>query len=468
MNASDIARRVLPKDLYSPLRRWLSARIPLETRMGKQYWSLRAFLQEAQWWDRAAIEHWQLNRLREIVQYAYDNVPGYQTLYKEANVKPEDIMSLDDVRRLPFTTKELLRDNVDDFTSRIIPASQRKYVTTGGSTGTPFGFYHTQTNVWMENAFIHSSWSWIGWDIKHTVAVLRGAFSGSRTAVAEYDEAYRQLLLSSYHLSSETYSQYRNAILRHEPKHLHAYPATATLLADLVLEHDDVGKIVFDSVLLGSENVYTWQSEKLKLAFPDARVHAWYGHTEQAILAPTCEHSNEYHAWPFYGLTETEGNEDKDSPEAASELIGTSFWSTATPLIRYRTGDLAVKAGKICPYCRRQFDIISRIEGRKQDYIVAADGTYITLTGLIFAQHFHAFGQIKNMQLYQEKPGEVVVRIVPRGEFSEENSREIETTMAAAVGSGLVPRVQIVDEIPRTQRGKYRFLEQMLDIRYKE
>lgn len=41
MNASDIARRVLPKDLYSPLRRWLSARIPLETRMGKQYWSLR-------------------------------------------------------------------------------------------------------------------------------------------------------------------------------------------------------------------------------------------------------------------------------------------------------------------------------------------------------------------------------------------------------------------------------------------
>ena len=50
--------------------------------MGKQYWSLRAFLQDAQWWDRAAIEHWQLIRLREIVQYAYDNVPGYQTLYK--------------------------------------------------------------------------------------------------------------------------------------------------------------------------------------------------------------------------------------------------------------------------------------------------------------------------------------------------------------------------------------------------
>lgn len=72
------------------------------------------------------------------------------------------------------------------------------------------------------------------------------------------------------------------------------------------------------------------------------------------------------------------------------------------------------------------------------------------------------------MQLYQEKPGEVVVRIVPRGEFSEENSREIETTMAAAVGSGLVPKVKIVDDIPRTQRGKYRFLEQKLDIRYKE
>jgi phenylacetate-CoA ligase len=110
----------------------------------------------------------------------------------------------------------------------------------------------------------------------------------------------------------------------------------------------------------------------------------------------------------------------------------------------------------------------SRVEGRKQDYVVTANGNYITLTGLIFAQHFHAFGQIRNMQLYQDTLGEVIVRVVPSGEFSREDVKEIETTMAAAVGGGLVPRVQIVDDIPRTQRGKYRFLEQKLDVRYRE
>jgi phenylacetate-CoA ligase len=268
MKATDIARKVLPSRLFIPFRQWLYTQVPLEKRMGKDYWSLRAFLQEAQWWDRAVIEQWQLNRLRQIVQHAYDNVPGYRKLYQEVSVKPEDIVTLNDVRLLPFTTKELLRDNLNDFTARNIPSWQRKYVTTGGSTGIPFGFYHTDTNVWMENAFIHSGWNWVGWNIDQTVAVLRGAFTGSRSAVAAYDAGYRQLLLSSYHISSETYEQYRKAILQWRPKHLHAYPSTATLLADFVLEHDDVGRIVFDSILLGSENVYEWQAQKTEIGVP--------------------------------------------------------------------------------------------------------------------------------------------------------------------------------------------------------
>ena len=149
-------------------------------------------------------------------------------------------------------------------------------------------------------------------------------------------------------------------------------------------------------------------------------------------------------------------------------MVGTSFWSEGTPFIRYRTGDLAERGQIGCARCNRQFEILTRIEGRKQDYVVTTDGGYVTLTALIFAQHFHAFGSIINMQLYQDRVGEVLVKVVPTSAFSDQDINEIKTTMEGAVGGRLSVRVQIVDEIPRTQRGKYRFLEQKLDIKYGE
>ena len=53
----------------------------------------------------------QLERLKSMVAYAYANVPFYKMKYDEAGVRPEDIRTLDDIRRLPFVTKADLRDN---------------------------------------------------------------------------------------------------------------------------------------------------------------------------------------------------------------------------------------------------------------------------------------------------------------------------------------------------------------------
>jgi phenylacetate-CoA ligase len=435
--------------------------------MGKAYWQLKTFLHEAQWWDRERIAAWQLDKLKNIVKYAYKNVPGYRTLYREAKVQPNDITSLADIGQLPFTTKELLRDNLTEFTARNIAPWQRRYATTGGSTGKPFGFYHTSVNVWLENAFIHSGWEWIGWQTGDLSAVLRGSFTGSQKRIYQHNPVRNELLLSTYHLTEFTYKQYIDVLQKYSPKYLQAYPSAVTILADLIFKHRDVGNINFKGIFLGSENIYAWQKEKLKSVFPGARIFGWYGHTEQAILAPMCEASDEYHLWPFYGLTELLNEADENAQEGElGELVGTSFWCNGTPFIRYRTEDIARRGGNNCPQCKRQFDMLERIEGRKQDYVVTNDGGLVTLTGLIFAQHFHAFGATEKMQLYQDKAGEVIVKVVPTSLFSERDSSEIKTRMETAVGGRLKVTVEIVDDIPRTQRGKYRFLEQKLDIGY--
>jgi len=83
---------------------------------------------------------------------------------------------------------------------------------------------------------------------------------------------------------------------------------------------------------------------KFKESFPNSKIFSWYGHAEQVILAPWCEHTNKNHLWPFYGYTEILDEKDEAVKEGEEgELIGTSFHSFITPFIRYRTMDRAIK-----------------------------------------------------------------------------------------------------------------------------
>jgi phenylacetate-CoA ligase len=435
--------------------------------MGRKYWELKAFLQQAQWWDRERIADWQLDRLKEIVEYAYENTPGYHLLYRDAGIEPDDITSLEDLRLLPTTTKELLRDNLEDFTAKSIPSWRRRYVTTGGSTGIPLGFYQTATNRWMENAFMHTGWERAGWQLGDISAVLRGAFVGSEERFWKYHPARRELRLSSYYLTDRTYPEYARKITEFRPQHLQAYPSAVTMLADLLVEHDDVGRINFDVILLGSENIYEWQKEKLERAFPDARLFSWYGHAEQVVLAPECESTDQYHVWPFYGLTEIldESGGEVETGEVG-EIVGTSFWNYATPFIRYRTMDRARKGRAGCRACGRQFVLLESIEGRLQEIIVTGSGRYISMTAL--NMHSDVFDHVRQFQFYQDTPGEVTFRVVRKASYTSDDSVGIRRELKKKLGNDIELEIEFVDEVPKTKRGKHRFLVQQLGLRYGE
>lgn len=154
--------------------------LPMKHRMGRNYWKIKKFLDKAQWWDHKAIEEWQLQKVKQIVKYAYENVPGYHHLYKDASINPDDIQTLKDVNFLPFVTKEMLRDNSEDFRSRAIPRSHQIYNTTGDSTGIPFGFYNTWEQDDVETAFLATIWGLVGYQPGDKTAALRGSFIGMK------------------------------------------------------------------------------------------------------------------------------------------------------------------------------------------------------------------------------------------------------------------------------------------------
>lgn len=445
--------------------------IPFSIRYGKVFRETREFLQESQWWSRERLEEYQLVQLSKLLDHAYENVPYYRRVFDERGLKPKDIQDFKDLQQLPYLTKETIRENLPDLVARNYPKSKLQYATTGGSTGIPLGFYHEKgVSNEKEWAFMTAQWNRVGYQFGDKCIVLRGHVveCASKGKLWKYDPINKNLILSSYHISDETLPKYIARIREFKPDFIQAYPSAITILARFMKEHDVEPFPGIKAILCGSENLYSWQRELLEEAF-QVRVYSWYGHTEMAALAGECEKSNYYHIFSEYGIVELIGDDGMlvTGEDKMGEIVATGLNNFICPLIRYRTMDLAVPTNGKCE-CGRNYPLLKKLEGRLQELVVTKDKRFVTLTALIFAQHFEAFSKVKEMQLVQEKEGILTVKIVKNDRYLDVDEHEIWSKMQRAVGNGLDVNFEYIDFIPRTQYGKYRFLIQKLPIEFRD
>ena len=442
--------------------REIGALLPHVLREPPSYWRCRRFLKQAQFWPVNAIRAWQLERLQQIVRFAYEHTEGYRELYMAARVHPRDVRALSDLRHLPFVTKDILRDNLSAFSAQ---TPGREYITTGGSTGIPFGFYIRRRDVITERAFIHAGWAMAGWRHGTPNAVLRGSFVGSRERTWRWDAFRRQLILSSYFLLPETAADFLRLSREHAATVIEAYPSSLNILCDLVSDLGMRDEFPFSLALLGSENVYDWLVDKVTEALPSTRLFAWYGHAEQAVLAPWCETSREYHVWPYYGMVNIVGDGGADvDVDHEGEIVATSLRLRATPFIRYRTMDRAVRGADQCKQCGRHFQMLTRVTGRAHEVIVTSTGRYISMTMVNF--HDSIFDGLRQFQFRQDRAGEVTFRYIPKHPLDDRQVDAIHAGLMAKLGNDMVLHVREVETIERTPSGKYRFLDQRMNIRY--
>lgn len=422
------------------------------------------FYQEAQWWPLDKIREWQLNRLKQMIRYAYQNTEGYRCLYNEAGVTPDDLRCLDDIKGFPTTDKELIRNNISAFTPSSKIAGRLCLGSTGGSTGHPFEFYYDLRNADAEYAFIENAWASVGWSPKDTGIVLRGTHVGSASNLI-VKKSPNRYFMSSVYMTDEMYEQYMETIETVKATYLHVYPSTICDLANLIIKHGDVGRLNIRQIFIGSENFYSWQKEIVHKAFPDAALMSWYGHSERAIWAPWCEKVQKYHLNPFYGFTEIlNGNFEVNEGEIG-ELVGTAFWMYGTPFIRYKTGDFAEKGASTCKECGRNFQLINYVDGRKAEIIIGKTGRRVSLT--VFAgsiMHGHTFEKVRQFRFYQEKEGIITLFIVPLSDFSELDGEQIAKSIKSFLGDDFNCEIRLVEGLEKSKSGKFSYLEQHLAV----
>ncbi len=102
--------------------------------------------------DRSEIRELQAERLRETVERACENVPFYREKLDEAGIEPGEIESVDDVRKLPTTTKEDFRDEYPDGLFAVDDDELTRIHASSGTTGKPkiVGYTDADVDVWSE------------------------------------------------------------------------------------------------------------------------------------------------------------------------------------------------------------------------------------------------------------------------------------------------------------------------------
>lgn len=430
----------------------------------KKFRKTYKFLQKSQWWSQEELNEYQLNQLDKLLKHAYKNVPYYKKIFDDQNLKPSDIQDFKDLQKIPFLSKEIVRKNLNDLKANNYPKYKFEYISTGGSTGIPLGFY-VEKNIWFAEELAYSKilLNRVNCDFKDRFVYLREFVisSADKGKLWKYSLFGRCLILSSYHLSEVNLSKYIEIIRSFKPKFIVAYPSSIIIIARYMKRNNIEPIKTVKAILVGAEKLYDWQRCLIEETFVGCRLLDYYGNAERAVLSSTCEKSCYHHIFPQYGIIELIDKNGKPVTEEdkPGEIVATGFNNFIFPFIRYKTGDVGVFTSRKCS-CGLNYSMLKVIEGRLQEYIITKNNRPISMTAL--NMHSNVFDNVKQFQFYQEKKGQVVLNIVRYDNYTEKDTKYIKRELYKKIGDDINLSIQFVDEIPRTMRGKRRFLIQKL------
>jgi len=430
------------------------AHLPQRWRLGARYSEFSQIAAEGERWSDDARHAYQVAQLRAVLIHASAHSPFYRARFAEADFNPEAVRDLADLSACPHITKQDLLDHLPEMVSTRCPPSERLYMTTGGSTGIPIGFYLQKgVSRAKEQAFLETMWRRAGYFDGARLAVIRGFVTSSAAGgpIASYDATRDWLMLSSYHLTQERLPEYLDALERFRPDLLHAYPSAALQLAGYLESAGRTWTLPLRAVLCGSERLTIPQKRLLERVF-HCRVYRWYGHAERVVMAGEGTTSELLYFFPQYGHVEFGPPDD----QGLREVIGTSFHNFAMPLIRYRTGDFVRLADETHGPRELPYPAAVAVVGREQEYLVTATGRTVSMTA--FNMHDETFDDLYAVQFFQEEPGVAELRYVPGPRFNGSRLATIDRRVRQKLGDDFRVSYRAVTEVEKTPRGKHKWL----------
>jgi phenylacetate-CoA ligase len=320
--------------------------------------------------SRDEIRNLQSARLRKMVDRVYHSVEFYRKKMQQMGLEPGDIKSIDDLHKLPFTTKSDLRDNYP-FGLFAVPQSEIVRVhASSGTTGkaTVVGYTRKDIDLWQECVARVLAMAGIGPQDKIQVAYGYGLFTGG----LGLHYGAENLGATVIPMSTGNTQKLITMMQDFGATAIACTPSYLLHIAETLEEAGQIGNIQLKAAICGAE---PWTENMRKEIEAKLHLKAYdiYGLSE--ILGPgvaaDCEYHKGLHVYEDHFVPEIINPETLEPCKEGEvgELVFTTITKEALPLFRYRTKDLTSISYDKCE-CGRTLARIDRFKGRSDDMLI--------------------------------------------------------------------------------------------------
>ena len=329
------------------------------------------FNPEIETMPRQQLEQLQLERLKATVAHAM-NSPFYQEKFKELGITPADIQTLDDVKRLPFTTKEYLREHYPFGLASVPLKDCVRLHSSSGTTGNPTVVLHTQKDLeeWA-NAVARCLWM-VG--SRPEDVFQNSAGYGMFTAGLGFQYGAEKVGMLTVPAAAGNTKRQIKFIRDFGTTVLHAIPSYASRIYEVMKEEgcDPRRDTSLRVLCIGAEPHSEEQRQRIE---QNLGVKAYNSYGISEMMGPgvafECPEQNGLHIWEDYFIVEIIDPVTLQpvADGELGELVLTTINREGMPLLRYRTRDLTrILPGKCA--CGRTHKRLARLQGRSDDMII--------------------------------------------------------------------------------------------------
>lgn len=319
------------------------------------------------------IKFFQEQKLKEQLEYVNKNSKYYQRIWKENTINISNIHTLEDLRKLPVTTKEDLQRYNDDFFC-VDSIDIIDYASTSGTTGSPVNFGITDKD--LDRLAYNEAISFACAGVKkHDVVQLMTTMDRRFVAGLAYFLGLRKLGAAVIRTGAGIPALQWDSILRNKPTYLIAVPSFLLKLIDYAEKNGiDLNEVGVKAAICIGEPLRNQDLTPSSLARRinekwNIQLYSTYASTEMSTAFTECEHLQGGHTHPELIITEVlDKNNQPVSPGELGELTITTLGIEGLPLVRFKTGDILKIEEVPCP-CGRNTPRVGPVVGRAQQMI---------------------------------------------------------------------------------------------------
>ncbi len=422
---------------------------------------------KSEYTDFQKLTEFRNNRFQHLIQHCYSHVPYYRRYMELHGLQIKDFQTTADICKLPVLDKKQLNSQRELLIACNFNRSHLRIDRTGGSTGTPIQFITDRKSYYQVYANAWRFWGYAG----YRPGMKMMLFWGNRSELMSAKNLKRRIksyieniiILNTYDLSKSLIYEYARQISKQRPAIIRGYAGTIYMFTEMCKKYEIEIGFYPTSIILTSENILTSQKKKIADFFK-SEVFNEYGCREFGILAHECNYHDGLHLAEEQFIFEIYNSQlDRYQMEGNGEIIVSSLFNYAMPLLRYRLEDEVTITTKKC-VCGRTSGVLTQIDGRIIDYILTKSEKLVHQS--IFEDLFDILDGVITFQIRQNQKGAIQVLLVVDERFKMNELDNLLNEFYSLFKDDLIFTVEYVEEIELLPSGKRQLVLSNIDHEY--